>query len=35
MSLFARLYGFRTKPSIDSSPDPPAPDDDAEGIDEN
>jgi LemA protein len=35
MSLFARLYGFRTKPSIDSSPGPLAPEDDPEGVDEN
>jgi LemA protein len=35
MSLFARLYGFRAKPSIDSSPAPPAIDDDPAGTDEN
>ena len=35
MSLFARLYGFRVKPSIDTSSAPPTIDDDPAGIDDN
>jgi len=35
MSLSARLYGFRAKPSIDSPPAPPATDEAPVGIDED